>query len=208
MLQTQTVEPRTLSLLREIMELPFLQQGYLVGGTALSLVYGHRVSIDLDIFINEEWDKETLLKKLSSHFKNRLQLEGSSAKWAIFCFIDGIKVDFINYPHEKIAAPNIIEGIRMYHTDDIVAMKINAILGRGKKKDFWDIAELTKYYSLQEMMKLHTKKYPTQLLLISIPQVLIYFTDADENEDPISLNGQTWEGVKQTIRKAVREYLI
>lgn len=208
MLQIQTVEPRTLSLLREIMELPFLQQGYLVGGTALSLVYGHRVSIDLDIFINEEWDRETLLKKLSGHFKNRLQLEGSSAKWAIFCFIDGIKVDFINYPHEKVAPPNIIEGIRMYHTDDIVAMKINAILGRGKKKDFWDIAELTKYYSLQEMMKLHTKKYPNQLLLISIPQVLIYFTDADQSADPISLNGQTWEGVKQTIRKTVREYLI
>jgi hypothetical protein len=207
MLQTQTVEPRTFSLLKEIMELPFLQQGYLVGGTALSLVYGHRKSIDLDIFINEGWNRELLWEELSRHFKQRLQLEGGTAKWAVFCFIDGVKVDFIHYPHSKMAAPTIVDGIRMYHTDDIVAMKLNAILGRGKKKDFWDIAELTKHYSLHEMIKLHTQKYPNQLLLISIPQVLIYFTDADESEDPVSLNGQTWEGVKQTIRKVVREYL-
>lgn len=207
MLQTQTVEPRTLSLLKEIMELPFLQHGYLVGGTALSLVYGHRISVDLDIFINEEWDREILWKELGSYFKDRLQREESTAKWAIFCFIDGVKVDFIHYPHTRIAAPTIIEGIRMYHTDDIVAMKLNAVLGRGKKKDFWDIAELTKHYSLQKMIQLHSQKYPSQLLLISIPQMLIYFTDAEESEDPVSLNNQTWEGVKQTIRKAVREYL-
>jgi predicted nucleotidyltransferase component of viral defense system len=207
MLQTQTVESGTLSLLKEIMELPFLQQGYLVGGTALSLTYGHRISVDLDIFINENWEREVLWDKLSAHFQTRIQLEGSAAKWAIFCFIDGVKVDFIHYPHAQIAEPNVIEGIRMYHTNDIVAMKINAILGRGKKKDFWDIAELTKYYSVQDMIALHAKKYPNQFLLISIPQVLTYFTDADDSEDPVSLNGQTWEGVKQTIRKAVREYL-
>jgi hypothetical protein len=36
----------------------------------------------------------------------------------------------------------------MYHNKDIAARKINAILGRGDKKDFWDFAELFKTYTL------------------------------------------------------------
>ncbi|HCP93912.1 MAG TPA: hypothetical protein DIU05_07765 [Bacteroidetes bacterium] len=95
----------------------------------------------------------------------------------------------------------------MYHTDDIVAMKMNALLGRAKKKDFWDVAELLKHYSIAKMVELHKKKYPSQMLLISVPQALIYFNEAEESEDPISLNGQTWESVKKTIRAAVRDYL-
>ena len=50
MLQKQTVEPNTFSLLEELMGLPFINDGALVSGTALSLLYGHRISIDLDIF--------------------------------------------------------------------------------------------------------------------------------------------------------------
>ena len=33
----------------------------------------------------------------------------------------------------------------MYATEDIVAMKVQTILGRGKKKDFWDIAQLLEH---------------------------------------------------------------
>jgi len=34
------------------MEIPELKGFSLVGGTALSLLYGHRISIDLDLFSN------------------------------------------------------------------------------------------------------------------------------------------------------------
>ena len=86
-------------------------------------------------------------------------------------------------------------------------MKLNAILGRGRKKDFWDLYELLKYYPLAEMIMFHEKKYPDQNLLISIPQAIIYFEDADESEDPVSLKGQTWDLIKQYIREQVRDYL-
>ena len=45
------------------------------------------------------------------------------------------------------------------------------------------------------------------MLLISIPTILTYFTDADESEDPISLKGQTKKSVKKFIQEKVREYL-
>ena len=41
----------------------------------------------------------------------------------------------------------------MYNTEDIIAMKINTILGRGKKKDFWDVAELLQHYSVNDLLR-------------------------------------------------------
>ncbi|MBZ4119955.1 hypothetical protein JYG52_24000, partial [Escherichia fergusonii] len=80
---------------------------------------------------------------------------------------------------------------------DIIAMKINAILGRSMKKDFWDVYELLKHYTIDQFISFHSKKFPSQQLMISIPQALVYFEDAEESEEPISLKGQTWEGVKK-----------
>jgi hypothetical protein len=37
-------------------------------------------------------------------------------------------------------------------------MKIQAILGRGKKKDFWDLFELLQHYSLQQIIDWHKQK--------------------------------------------------
>ncbi len=86
-------------------------------------------------------------------------------------------------------------------------MKIFAILQRAKKKDFWDIAELLQYYSLEECITFYTEKYPNNQMLISIPYAISYFDDAEETEEPISLKGQTWESVRKIIQKAVNNYL-
>ena len=88
-----------------------------------------------------------------------------------------------------------------------MAMKIQALLGRAKKKDFWDIAELLNHYSVLDFIQAHKEKYKSQNLLISVPQVMAYFADADEDEDPTSLKGQTWPGVQKIIRKKVAAFL-
>ena len=63
----QTVEPGTLGLLKELMTLDELKQFALVGGTILSLRFGHRLSIDLDLFTNQPFDSEYKLKKTLTH---------------------------------------------------------------------------------------------------------------------------------------------
>lgn len=50
MLYTQTVETGTYKLLKSIMSDTVFDQFSLAGGTALSLLIGHRKSIDLDLF--------------------------------------------------------------------------------------------------------------------------------------------------------------
>jgi hypothetical protein len=96
----------------------------------------------------------------------------------------------------------------MYDDRDLIAMKIQAILGRGKKKDFWDLYELLQHYNLRDMIDFHKSKYPNQMIMISIPQALVYFDDAENSDEPASFKNQTWEDVKSGIRKKVREFLI
>jgi hypothetical protein len=95
----------------------------------------------------------------------------------------------------------------MYGDEDIIAMKLNAILDRGRKEDFWVLYELLHHYSLKDMIRFHETKFPEQNLLITIPQAITYFNDAEESEDPVCLKGQTWESVKKFIQKKVSDYL-
>ncbi len=207
MLHLETVEPNTFSLLEELLSIPEFQNYALVGGTALSLLYGHRISIDLDLFSNNPLPNEIIIDVLKNKFKDRFENRISNPRFGVFCYINDIKVDIVNNPHIYLKPFNSSQNIRMYSTEDIIAMKVQAVLGRGKKKDFWDIAELLNYYSLEDFINFHTGKYKSQILLISIPYALTYFSDADESEDPVSLKGQTWESVKSDIQKKVRDYL-
>jgi len=189
------------------MQIPGLKDFSLVGGTALSLYYGHRISVDLDLFSHVEFDNNKIAEILEKEFGDSFNYKSNPNSFGVFCFIENIKVDIVKYPHKPIFEPEFRQGVRIYSPKDIVAMKINAILGRGKKKDFWDISELLQYFSLNEMLSLHKQKYPNQMLLISIPHALTYFTDANDSDEPVSLKGQSWESVQENIRGVVREYL-
>lgn len=207
MLHTQTVEPRTFSVLKRLMAMPALSQFYLVGRTALSLKYGHRKSIDLDLFSSEKFSNEKIINALQDNFGQLFVYQGGNTKWGVFGFIEDIKIDIVYYPHPIIGKAETIDGVRFYSDADLMAMKVQAILGRGVKKYFWDIAQLLQHYSLQEMMDAHAKKYPNQMLAISIPQALSYFSDADESEPPIALNHWKWHDVKHIISEEIRKYL-
>jgi predicted nucleotidyltransferase component of viral defense system len=123
-------------------------------------------------------------------------------------FIGFVKVDFVKHHHfRQIDNPVIEDGIRMFGDGDIIAMKVFAILKRAQKKDFWDVAELLGRYTIRDFIDRYEEKYPNQMLLISIPQALTYFIDAEDGELPVSSRGQTWESVQQLIQQKVREYL-
>lgn len=207
MLHLETVDTGTFAILNELMQLPILSKFDLVGGTALSLKYGHRKSVDLDLFTTDPFENEVVLQTLSNIYKNDFVTEGRPVRFGIFAYIKDIKTDIIHHPHPLIRPIEEINGVRMFSTEDIVAMKIQAILGRGKKKDFWDIAELLQHYTVQDFVSLHAEKYNTQHLLITVPQAMTYFADAEESEDPISLKGQTWESIKELIQQEVSTYL-
>ena len=207
MLHIEAVESHTFSVLKHLMKMPELQDFSLVGGTALSLLYGHRISVDLDLFCNKPFENTEIVNALKNRFSAKFIMEEKPAHFGIFCFIDEVKIDIIRHPHPLLRPKLNMDDISMFSTEDIIAMKVQAILGRGKKKDFWDIAELLQHFSIADFILFHKEKYSTQNLLITVPQAIIYFADAEESEDPISLKNQTWDGVKKFINAKVSDYL-
>jgi hypothetical protein len=196
-----------LDLLNTLLKLPILNSFYLVGGTALALKFGHRISIDLDLFSIEDFNKEKLIQELADSFPNFVYKEDNSTI-GVFCTINGIKVDLIkSHWFKLIDEIDEIEGVRMFGNKDLIAMKISAILKRGQKKDFYDLCQLLKIFSIQNGIDFYHEKFPNQQVLISIPNAITYFADAEESPEPICLKGQTWEEVKKSIQKAVRDFL-
>jgi predicted nucleotidyltransferase component of viral defense system len=207
MLHLKTVEPRTFSVLKQLLALPTLQNFGLVGGTALSLIYGHRMSVDLDLFSNTNFNNSEITDELKKEFGSSFDYKAANERFGIFCFVDDIKIDIVQHPHTIIRPMYVKDDIRFFSTEDIIAMKVQAVLGRAKKKDFWDIAELLNHYSVADFATFHQEKYSAQNLLISVPQAISYFADADESEDPVCLKKQSWQSIQKQIQKKVSAYL-
>ena len=125
MLSYHTVEPHTLELLKELSNQDFLSEARLVGGTALALQYGHRMSVDLDFFGNINVDNTDLKRQLKDIGK--LSVIKESKNINIF-LLDGIKVDFINYAYQWIDDAVQESPIVLASPKDIAAMKPNVSL--------------------------------------------------------------------------------
>lgn len=195
MLQTQTVQPKLLELLKKIMNSKVFASFNLVGGTALALQLGHRFSVDIDMFGNSEIDEYEFIDELSNF--GTLQILKKSKNIIIFS-IDGIKVDFVNYKYPLIEKIKTIDNIRLVSDKDIAAMKLNAIAGRGSRKDFIDLYFLLQKYTMQQMIAFYNKKYKDGSEFMVIKS-LNYFDDAEKEELPIMFKNIDWQTIKTTI---------
>ena len=83
-----------------------------------------------------------------------------------------------------------------------IAMKITAIIGRGTKKDFIDLAFLLDYFSLDEILNFYEKKYPEASRFMAIKSVA-YFDDAEVEPMPYMLNERSWGDVKERVLKEI-----
>ena len=132
------------------MQLPLLGEMRLVGGTALALQYGHRRSVDLDFFGNTTEDIDELTEAL--HDSVECVVRGNCSKRIKSYMLNGVKVDIVNYDYPWIGDFVDEEGLRLASPQDIAAMKVNAVMGRGTKKDFIDVYFLLRHFSFAELI--------------------------------------------------------
>jgi predicted nucleotidyltransferase component of viral defense system len=204
MLQTRTVEPGTLELLKNLMSLPELDGFYLVGGTALALQFGHRMSVDLDLFTELQFDKVALLEALQKSYDVLVETEEGSM---LITSINFVKVDFVKMSYPVLFAPIVVEGVRMLEIRDIAPMKLKAVTQRGSKKDFYDIYYLLDYLTIQQMLELFSLKF-RQFEIFHVLKSLNYFDDAEKYPDPVLFDKTvTWNKVKSKIQSAIKSHL-
>jgi len=204
MLSFQTIHPDTLELLRKLMQLPLLGEMRLVGGTALALQYGHRRSVDLDFFGNTTEDIDELTEAL--HDSVECVVRGNCSKRIKTYMLNGVKVDIVNYDYPWIGDFVDEEGLRLASPQDIAAMKVNAVMGRGTKKDFIDVYFLLRHFSFAELIKLYLKKYADGSEYRALLS-MTYFGDADPQPMPYMYENVDWEAVKERIRQEVEKHV-
>ncbi|MFZ1791157.1 MAG: hypothetical protein WAT92_22720, partial [Saprospiraceae bacterium] len=68
-------------------------------------------------------------------------------------------------------------------------------------------AELLNHFEINDFIELYQQKYGLHFMNIVVPEAIVYFDDAEDSEDPVSLNGLDWNDVKNIIRGKVRNYL-
>ena len=203
MLHTQTVEPNTLGLLKRLMADDTLRSFNLVGGTALSLQIGHRKSIDLDLFTQTDFVADEILQHLLDNgYSPQVR---HVQKQTLIVEIDGIKVDFIRFRYPFANDILLWEDIRLADIRDIACMKIDAIMGRGKKKDFCDLYFLLQRFSLKDMMTWYANMFQHSTLF-HVFKSLTWFEDANlEGELDVFDETYDWKKAKETIVKAVEK---
>lgn len=205
MLHLRTVEPDTVELLLTLMQIPELSDFVLVGGTNLSLRFGHRISVDLDLFTNEPFDRDEVFSGIISQLPQSIKLD--ERKQTIWLTINDIKVDIVLHRYPYIRPTETISGIRFLSIEDIIPMKLEAMATRGVKKDFWDIAELLNHFSLHQMLDFYQAKYSNSDIG-HIVLSMTYFADAEQqDENPLDLKGVTWEQVKIKMKQTVDAFV-
>jgi predicted nucleotidyltransferase component of viral defense system len=194
MLHLNTIDKTTYQTLLSFNSKEYLNNFSLVGGTNLSLRFGHRKSIDLDMFAVKKFDPLEINSLLEIDYAFKFQ---SNNKYMLFCYINNIKVDWVYHPFELLKPIEIIDGVRLFSVEDISAMKLFAVTKRGSKKDFFDIYKLCEILSPEKLFNNFIQKYGEENVWM-VKMSLIYFEDADKEEDPeIIEKKMTWDKVKK-----------
>ncbi len=203
MLHYRTIDTKTLELLKNIQEIEVFKKLLLVGDTSLALQIGHRTSIDLDLFGEINIYRDEIIYELNKlgdvktlHFTNNIN---------IFT-INGIKVDIVNYSYPWLQKSLIIDKIKLASIQDIAAMKIAAITGRGTMKDFIVLFYLLQQFSLEQILQFYEQKYSDASIFMALKS-LSYFDDANLDIMPKMFDKINWENIKSTIFKKVEEYV-
>ena len=198
-----TVSDRLQNVLIDIINEPIFSPFRLVGGTSLSLQLGHRMSVDIDLFTDNEYSsidfkdiREFLELKYPFCVSRSLDNVGFGTNFVVGNSInDCVKIDMY-YTDDFIEKPIIISDIRMATANEIIAMKLDVVLKGGRKKDFWDLHYFIDKVTVDEMIELFKKRYPYNDDFIKIKNQLVNFENAEADFEPICLLDKNWELMK------------
>ncbi len=182
---------------------------YIAGGTGLALWLDHRNSYDLDIYSPTEFSVE----ELSRNFEFKIpDFQLISTSWqTIHGKSKDTEVSLFFYPYKLLKKTEPFLDFEVASIEDITAMKLEAIAGRGLKRDFFDLYKIMQFkgWDLKAILDLHEGKYLrkgsfTPHLLRS----LTYFEDAEHTAERATEVEKEWEEIKGFFVKTVNREAI
>jgi hypothetical protein len=189
----EAVTPAARDLLIVLGQLPSLRPFYLGGGTALALRLGHRISQDLDLFANIETLDDSVRRSIveelrKGHSVNLLQ----DSPLGLVLEVDGQAVSFFSYGYPLLQPTELVSGVQVAGILDIGLMKLDAIAGRGMRKDFYDLYFIVSHVSLDELFSRSTGSYQITLSEFSRQPAFCFLDATDLPGYFLKFNGVFW----------------
>jgi predicted nucleotidyltransferase component of viral defense system len=178
---------------------------YLAGGTALSLQIGHRLSVDLDFFSPTE-DIPSIrsgIEKALAPFNATL----ADSSWGNLVYLArNVRVGFYGYGYSLVAPLIETKEVRLASIEDIALMKLDALLSRSARKDFYDLYFICQSIPLRQIFDKAPQKYPAiRDFEAQTIKRLVYFENAEVEANPLMLHHIDWQTVKEYFIKQAKE---
>lgn len=203
-LAQEILGPKTSRDLEGLIKSGLLENFYLAGGTGAALILHHRQSYDLDFFSQNGFPEDRLAANLAR--LGRLELEKKETG-TLNGLWEHTRLSFFHYPYRLLREPQLILNVKVADLIDIACMKLDAVAGRGSKKDFIDLYEIIRHgHPLKELLVQFEKKYaPIKYNLTHIKKGLVYFADADEEQPPIMIKPLDWKKIKEFFISEIKK---
>lgn len=192
------VPPFLAELLIYIGQNQIAEQFYLAGGTALALQLGHRLSVDLDFFSQTDEILPPTRRAISEALQQKYTIDVADAGLgSLLLGIQGSFLGFYSYMYPLLSPLKLLEGSRLASLTDIGLMKMDALAGRGTRKDFIDLYFIAQVIPLETLLERSREKFPyvRNFPLMSL-QAMVDF-DIAEKQAPIETNpAVSWAEIK------------
>jgi len=153
--------------------LSFASDFNLVGGTAVALQIGHRLSADFDLFAENDFDNEIIGRRAAEFFP--IEKTQTDQKGQYTFYINNVQFTFMKY---RFKIPYEIEWkkIKMPDLLTLGAMKLHALGRRAKWKDYVDLYFIIKdHHAVKDLIKQAQKLFPGEVNEIDMRAQLQYF---------------------------------
>ncbi|MDD4989970.1 MAG: nucleotidyl transferase AbiEii/AbiGii toxin family protein [Candidatus Pacebacteria bacterium] len=156
---------------------------YLVGGTALALQMGHRISVDFDLFTKKKLPSGLFekAKRIFLGFKVSTSLKLPNQ---LAIKVNDVKIDFVHDEFGLLLKPIEFKKLKIAQIPEIAAMKAYALNFRGSTKDYFDLYSILKEKraSLQEIENIARRKYKNEFNFRLFLEQLLYLEGLRNDE--------------------------
>lgn len=158
--------------------------GYLAGGTALAVHLHHRVSGDLDVFVDRPFD--------TGQVRARLQRCGDLTVTAVTDdtlngVLDATRVQFLEAStHQLLDRPTVVAGMPVAGVRDLMADKLKVVRDRGELRDYFDLMAIEQAgtHRCEQGLVYYRQRYglgPDDASLATIVRALGYLDDVADD---------------------------
>lgn len=161
-------------------------EAYLMGGTAIAVHLGHRVSRDLDFSLDGPVDLAGLEAALAGRgpLTVTLRTEG-----ALNCLLRATKLQFLDASSQHMVdTTSIIAGIRVAGIGDLLASKLKVVVDRPELRDYRDVQVIEQRTArrAEEGLGLFVERYRPTDPEAAVRGVLLALGSFDDvPEDPV-----------------------